>query len=329
MNWQEDLRTAIKTKEQFEKFFEVNLPDCKHPIFFPLHFAKRIKEKGKDSSLWKQFIPNEKENENSGLFDPIGDMNKAQPGQIIHRYRNRVLLLPTSRCPIYCRFCFRQNQMQDNRELFEQNLNKTVDYLNQHSEINEVIFSGGDPLLLSNSKLEIYLKALESCRWIKYIRFHTRMPTVVPKRIDQGLIQLLERASQKFLAVHLALHINHASEWDQEIKKVLELKKVGVNLLSQSVLLKGVNDNPHDLVQLFELLVDHGIRPYYLHHPDWVLGATHFYLPIEKGRKIYAKLRKHLSGWALPLYVIDVEQGKGKVPAFNPESFAFHGKWVT
>lgn len=325
--WQEEFKNSLKTIEEFNSFFNISLPHIEYNSFIPKAFAQRIKNAGQDSVLWKQFVPNEIENNQlSGHYDPIGDNAHAKEGQLIHRYKNRALFLPTTICPIICRYCFRKNELTNKDELFKADFEKTLSYLKNHPEIEEIIFSGGDPLILSDSKLDYYLNAFFEMG-ISYIRFHTRTPIIIPSRLDEKFIDLLVKYQNKFKAISLVLHLNHDEEISDEMKVAVSAlrQKTNVQLLSQSVLLKEINDSAPVLKKLFESLQSMGVRPYYLHHPDLVRGGMHFYIELEEGRKIFQQLRDLMPGWLIPNYIIDIPEGHGKTSAFNPESISFSG----
>jgi lysine 2,3-aminomutase len=329
MSWQQEFSDAIKTIEVANTFFNCHFSKTNYPLFIPKKFAKKILNSGADSPLWRQFLPQESENQNTplGMYDPIGDKLHSKGNQIIHRYKNRILFMPTSVCPIACRYCFRKNELSNKDEMFDPHFNDALNYLQDHSEVNEVIFSGGDPLILSNEKIASYLEAFSQIKSIKYIRFHSRTPIILPERIDEGLVSIFKNYSQKFTRLMLMIHINHLDEIDSEIETAIaKLTENHIELFSQTVLLKGINDATEILKELFIKLAELKITPYYLHHPDQVLGAMHFYMPLEAGRKIFAPLHDQLPGWALPQYMIDVPGGEGKIPAFNPEGFEFSGK---
>ncbi len=300
-------------------------------LFLPERIAKKIKSLGIDSALAREFLPNLKEiNQQiqiAGLKDPIGDQEFNKAPQLIHRYYNRALFTPTSVCPIHCRYCFRRNELNPTEDLFKTALNETLNYLHAHPEIEEIIFTGGDPLSLSNEKMERYFEEFSQLTQIKHLRIHTRYPVILPERIDANFISILNKYSSKFTTLSIAIHTNHLDEFDQDVEEAIKnLNTTQTQLLSQTVLLKGVNNDEDSLLNLFQKLISLKIRPYYLHHPDQVSGGMHFYLPLNEGRKIYAKLRNKLPGWALPHYVIDIPGGEGKVQAFNPESKDYQGK---
>lgn len=329
-DWKDSFRTAFKDSKALEDYLQVPIHQTPYPIFIPRKLALKIKNGGTHSALWKQYVPTENENDNEGLLDPIGDLNHYKSAQLIHRYDNRVLFTPTTACPVVCRYCFRKNELYADEELFQADFKSTLAYLNAHPEINELIFSGGDPFILSDEKIDFYLEEFSKIPHLKFIRFHTRTPVVMPERITQQLVHLLKHFQKKFFKILVVVHINHTDEIDDEIKSMFtDLKNSGIEVLSQTVLLKDINDNTQTLLNLFQELIQLGIRPYYLHHPDLARGAMHFYLGLEEGRKIYAALRTKLPGWALPHYVIDLPEGRGKVSAFNPESFTFSGTLMT
>jgi lysine 2,3-aminomutase len=340
INWTHKFSSAFKNPATLYRFLGWEMPThlaevCdSYPLFIPERLANKIKQQGPDGVLAKEFLPHSIEIDADlnklGLNDPIGDKNFNKAPQLIHRYSSRALFTPTSICPVHCRYCFRKNELDSSNELFRAQFQESLDYLKDHPEISEIIFTGGDPLTLSNEKIEKYLLALAEIPSIKDVRFHTRYPVILPERIDDGLIDIMNRAAKHFRTVSMAIHTNHVDEFDTEIETaILKLSQASIQLLSQTVLLKGINDSQKDLIDLIQLLIKLKVRPYYLHHPDQVKGGMHFYLPLQKGRKIYAQLRQKLPGWALPQYVIDVPGGHGKVGAFNPESLNYSGQLIT
>lgn len=315
-DWRESLNSAIKKKEDLNLFLGTSFK-TDYPLFLPLKLANKIKEKGPTSVLWKQFVPQDLEEsieQNAGFLDPIGDQIYQKSSQIIHRYHNRVLFLPLVKCPVICRYCFRKNELDLNHfegDLFKPNITQTLEYLQSHSEIEELIFSGGDPLLLSDQKIDFYLNSFSQIKSLKYIRFHTRVPVILPERISAALIEVLEKYKQRFV-ISFAIHCNHFEEiGEEEAQAILKLNGI-VQLLSQTVLLKNINNDASILRQLFIKFYSLNIRPYYLHHPDLVKGGMHFYLEVKEGRKIFKELRQLLPGWLLPQYVLDHPEGRGK-----------------
>lgn len=336
-NWKNEFQRAFKKLSDLYQFLDFHFdPELEavakaYPVFVPYRLAERIKQQGPNSVLAREFLPHhlelsEKLNK-AGRIDPIGDKLHQVAPQLIHRYKNRVLFTPTSVCPVHCRYCFRKNELTQDEELFQAQMPETLNYLKEHQEISEIIFTGGDPFTLSTNKLKNYLIAFAEIPHIKHIRFHSRYPIIMPERFDEELITLLKEASQKFQTLSLAIHVNHVDEFDAFAKEAVnKLSELPLQLLSQTVLLKDVNDDSKTLLELMQELIRLKVRPYYLHHPDQVRGGMHFYLPLTVGRKIFAQLRTELPGWALPQYVIDVPGGEGKISAFNPETFAYSGK---
>ena len=308
--WQEELRSAIKDRESLEIFFNQPFPETNQPIFIPIKVAKQILNEGVKSPLAKQFLPTQDESVESGLIDPIGDFKPGPFPYFIHRYENRALFFPTTVCPIQCRYCFRKNSLHNEELNFSSSFLRMSEYLHEHPEINEIIFSGGDPFILNEKKLDECLNFFSKFSSIKFIRFHTRMPIVIPSRVTSQLIDLLQEKSSRF-HFSIVVHLNHRSEINKEVEQALKsLNKF--NLLSQNVLLKDVNNKLESLVSLFEKLNELGVRPYYLHHPDQVKGAMHFLVSKDEGLGLYQELRRKLSGWMLPQYIIDSPEASGK-----------------
>lgn len=325
--WQSELKHALKSYADIKSFFNLQDEiDLSFKCFIPLNFARHILESGPNSALWKQFIPSFEEQSPLGSRDPIGDQKNQKAPGIIHRYKNRVLFSPTTICPIICRYCFRKNELSKTDNIFKTRLDELGAYLKDHPEVNEVILTGGDPLILDNKKLEVIFKYIANYD-IEFLRIHTRTPIILPNRIDEGLLALFKKYQSKFCQIIFVLHTNHQSEFSLDvIHALLKLSDLKIQRLTQSVLLKGINDSPEKLIDLLSIISKVHFSPYYLHHPDNVAGANHFRLSLEEGRKIYHELRDQIPGWMLPHYVIDHPDGTGKQFAYNPESFEFSGK---
>ncbi|NTI43285.1 lysine-2,3-aminomutase-like protein [Rhizobium rhizogenes] len=244
--------------------------------------------------------------------DPISDHAYSPVEGIVHRYPDRVLLKAVHVCPVYCRFCFRREMVgpQGLGTLDGAALDAAFAYIRDHEEIWEVILTGGDPLVLSPRRLEEMLRQLADIEHVKIVRFHTRVPVVGPLKIDGALIAAL-KASGK--TVYVALHANHPRELTAEARAACaRLVDAGIVLVSQSVLLKGVNDDPDVLASLMKAFVETRIKPYYLHHPDLAPGTSHFRLTIAEGQAIVAALRGRISGLCQPTYILDIPGGHGK-----------------
>ena len=260
-----------------------------------------------------QFVPDVRELQvvPEELADPIGDdAHRPVPG-LTHRYPDRAILHATQTCEVYCRFCFRRETVGEAGTLAEAEFLQVLAYLRATPEVREVIFTGGDPLVLSARRLGSMLDRLEALGTLDVVRFHTRVPVVAPEKVSAALVAALDRA----LPVWVVLHVNHADELTGDAAAALRrLNRAGVPLLSQTVLLRGVNAEVGVLEHLFRTLIRHRVKPYYLHHPDLAKGTGHFRVTLAEGQEIMAALRGRLTGIAQPLYVLDIPGGHGKVP---------------
>jgi lysine 2,3-aminomutase len=261
-----------------------------------------------------QFIPSEAELAvaREELADPIGDNRWSPMPGIVHRHRDRVLLKPTLLCPVYCRFCFRREVVGKRPGILAQPaLDRAIDYIRQCSGIWEVIVTGGDPFLLAPRRIADLVQTLDQISHLGVIRFHTRVPVVDPGRISRALVAAL--VAEK--AVYVVVHANHPRELTPQAKEALtRLCRAGIPLLSQTVLLRGVNDDASVLEALFRGLVAMRVKPYYLHHADLVRGTAHFRTGISTGQRLVRSLRGRVSGLCQPTYVLDIPGGHGKVP---------------
>lgn len=246
--------------------------------------------------------------------DPIGDLTYSPVEGIVHRYPDRVLLKAVHVCPVYCRFCFRREMVgpEGLGTLTPEQMDAAVGYIREHTEIWEVILTGGDPLVLSARRLNEMMVRLADIPHVKVVRFHTRVPVVEPERVDEKLVAAL-KASGK--ATYLAMHANHPRELTEAATVAIgRLVDAGIVMLSQTVLLRGINDDPDTLAALMRGFVENRVRPYYLHHPDLAPGTSHFRVPIDEGQKLVTGLRGRISGLAQPTYVLDIPGGHGKAP---------------
>ena len=251
--------------------------------------------------------------------DPIGDLAHSPVEGIVHRYPDRVLLKAVHVCPVYCRFCFRREMVgpQGLGTLSPEAMDEAFAYIADHPEIWEVILTGGDPLVLSPRRLTEIMQRLAAIDHMKIVRFHTRVPVVEPERIDDALIAAL-KASGK--TAYVALHANHPRELTPTARAACaRLVDSGIVMISQSVLLKGVNDDPDTLAALMRAFVETRVKPYYLHHPDLAPGTSHFRLTIAEGRALVAGLRGRISGLCQPTYILDIPGGHGKA-AIGPDA---------
>ena len=286
----------------------------RYAIAVPPHLAEAMAERGPDDPLRRQFIPAAEELvvTREELGDPIGDEIQSPVKGIVHRYRDRVLLKPLHACAVYCRFCFRREDVGPGGDaLDDAELAAAFDYIRSHEEIWEVILSGGDPLLLSPRRLKAIVAALNEIAHVGVIRIHTRMPVADPARVTPALVRALKGGK----AVYVVLHCNHADELTPQTREACaRLIDAGLPMLAQSVLLKGVNDDTATMECLLRALVAARIKPYYLHHPDLAHGTGHFRTGIDQGQAILRDLRGRVSGLCQPSYVLDIPGGCGKVP---------------
>jgi lysine 2,3-aminomutase len=261
-----------------------------------------------------QFVPDARELvvRSEELVDPIGDDAHAPVPGLTHRYPDRAILHATKTCEIYCRFCFRRETVGESGSLGEADFARVVAYLRATPAVREVIFTGGDPLVLSARRLKDMLDRLEALGTLEVVRFHTRIPVVAPEKVTEALVGVLDRA----LPVWMVVHTNHPDEITVAASAALRrLTRAGVPLLSQTVLLKGVNADVYTLEALFRSLIRNRVKPYYLHHPDLAKGTGHFRVTLAEGQALMAALRGRLTGIAQPTYVLDIPGGYGKVPA--------------
>jgi lysine 2,3-aminomutase len=267
-----------------------------------------------DDPIARQFVPSAAELVTSPEErpDPIGDRRFSPVKGIVHRYPDRVLLKPTHVCPVYCRFCFRREQVGPEGEtLSDAELAMALDYIRARAEIWEVIVTGGDPFLLSPRRIAAITRALDAIPHLGVLRFHTRVPIVAPGRVTSGLVAAL-RAEKP---VYVSVHANHPRELTPAARTACgRLADAGIPLLGQSVLLRGVNDDVATLTALFRGLVAMRVRPYYLHHPDPAPGTASFRPSLAEGQALVRRLRGRISGLCQPVYVLDVPGGHGKVP---------------
>ncbi|MDI6837487.1 MAG: lysine-2,3-aminomutase-like protein [Rhizobiaceae bacterium] len=245
--------------------------------------------------------------------DPIGDRPFTPLPGIVHRYPDRVLLKVVHVCPVYCRFCFRREMVgpQGDGTLTAEQLAAALDYIRANAGIWEVILTGGDPLVLSARRLADIMRQLATIPHVKIVRIHSRVPVVDPERIDDTMIDALKQGGK---TVYVALHANHPRELSETARHACaRLIDAGVVMVSQTVLLKGVNDDLRVLEELMRAFVESRIKPYYLHHPDLAPGTGHFRMSITEGQALVRALRARLSGLCIPAYILDIPGGHGKV----------------
>ncbi len=266
---------------------------------------------GPDDPIGKQVLPDILELEDTATNpDPLHEESQSPAAQIIHRYPHRVIFLASNQCAVYCSFCMRKRRIGERSQVPPHALNEGLNYIATHSEINEVILSGGDPLMLSIDALEEILASLHVIPHVRLLRVHTRIPNAWPQRITPELPQLLSR----YHPLYVNIHFNHPDELTPQAQKACAwLADAGIPLGSQTVLLKGINDDADTLLQLFQGLLEIRVRPYYLHQIDRVPGTAHFRVPLERALDLIGALRGRLSGMAMPHFMVDLPGGGGKV----------------
>jgi lysine 2,3-aminomutase len=250
------------------------------------------------------------------MLDSLGeDAHSPVPG-LVHRYPDRVLFLVTDRCAAYCRYCTRSRLVSNAQEYnFHPEHERALRYIEAHSEVRDVLLSGGDPLLLSDRKLDHLLGRLRAIKHVEFIRIGSRIPVFLPQRITPELCEVFKKHGP----IWMSIHVNHPKECTQALKDACErLAYAGVPLGNQSVLLRGVNDDADVMKALVHRLLRMRVRPYYLYQMDLITGGSHFKVDVRKGIEIIRALRGHTTGYAVPQYVIDAPGGGGKVP-INPE----------
>ncbi|MDJ0447627.1 lysine-2,3-aminomutase-like protein [Methylocystis sp. JR02] len=276
----------------------------------------------------RQFLPDAREIVTlpQELTDPIGDTARSPVPGIVHRYPDRVLLKLLTVCPVYCRFCFRRESVGRGKGdlLGEAEVEAALDYIAANPQIFEVILTGGDPLMLSARRLAQVARRLAAIPHVAVLRVHTRAPTAAPDLVTPERLAALRESGK---ALYVALHVNHARELSAgACTAIARLRAAGATLLSQTVLLAGVNDDAAILEQLMRALLAQGVKPYYLHHPDLAPGTGHFRTSIAAGKVLHAELARRITGIGLPSYVLDIPGGFGKIPvsALEPDGA---GSW--
>ncbi|MDF1797457.1 MAG: lysine-2,3-aminomutase-like protein [Coxiellaceae bacterium] len=262
-------------------------------------------------SISRQFVPTVDELmiAEDELSDPIGDITHSPVKGVVHRHRDRCLLMPINVCAVYCRFCFRREKVgPGSAAMTPTQLESAYAYIEDHTEIWEVILTGGDPLLLKPKQLSQIIQRLSTIPHVQVIRVHTRIPVVDSKRINNEMIAVL----QQHQPTYVVLHTNHADEFHEGAKRACgDLVNAGIPMLSQSVLLKGVNDDLKSLSDLMRLLVTLKIKPYYIHQLDKARGTGHFRVDPQRGIELMQQLRQQFSGLCVPTYVVDTPGGAG------------------
>ena len=316
--WQESLRESVTTVDELIKRFGVDHIDQEavqraidgFNLRITPEMLNLVKEPG--DAIWRQYVPSAQENEvEDGIVDSLGEDADSPVPNITHRYPDRVLFLVSPVCAAYCRFCTRRRKVGDPEKIPLGQFDAAFEYIRQHTEVRDVSLSGGDPLMLSDRRVEYFLGRLRAIPHVEIVRIHTRIPSQLPERITPELCETIK----KFHPVFVNVHFNHPDELTPAARMALaRLADAGCPLGSQTVLLKGVNDDPVIMKRLMQELLKCRVRPYYLYQADLVAGGEHFRTSVAKGIEIIEALRGWTSGLAVPHFVIDAPGGGGKIP---------------
>jgi lysine 2,3-aminomutase len=313
--WQSLLKRSLTSAEEVAEVFGLDLEEMRRVT---ARFRVRINPyylgliKAKGDPLYRQVVPDIRElDDPCGMEDPLAeDRDSPVPG-LVHRYPDRVLFLVSHECASYCRFCTRKRMVGDQDKMDPRFIEKGIDYIRRHTEIRDVIVSGGDPLMLADAQLDAILKGLRTIPHVEIIRVGTRVPCVFPQRVTRRLVRILK----KYHPLFMNMHFNHPDEITPESRRALKLlADAGIPLGTQTVLLKGVNDDPKVMKLLMHKLLACRVRPYYIFQSDMIAGTAHLRTRIETGLNIVKALRGWTSGLAVPHFVIDCPGGGGKVP---------------
>jgi lysine 2,3-aminomutase len=324
--WKKSLATCITNPEELAEYFSFDPAPLmavveKYPMRISLHYLGLIH--GAGDPVWRQCVPDPHELDDHGLeADPLQEELLSPAPRLIHRYPDRVVLLAGCECAVYCRFCMRKRTIGcPAGGAGTEGLEEAFRYIEETPAIRDVILSGGDPMLLGDDELEDILLRVRRIPHVEIVRIGTRVPVTLPERITPRLCRMLKQ----FHPLYVNTHFNHPLEITAESADACSmLADAGVPLGNQTVLLRGVNDDPETMKRLMQKLLMIRVRPYYIHQMDLVRGGGHFRTDVKKGMAVMAGLRGHTSGMAIPYYVIDVPGGKGKVPVL-PDSGRFVG----
>ena len=311
--WKRLVRDTVDTPEKLAAALDVDLEKMRKiheefPIRINPYYLSLIEEVG--DPIWKQVVPDSRELIATGVEDPLHEEEDSEVANVTHRYPDRVLFYVNYMCPIYCRFCTRKRKVGDPDSIPDDNTEIGLEYLREHPEVRDVIISGGDPLMLTDRKLDYIVCGIRSIEHIEIIRIGSRVPVTLPQRITPELCAILK----KHHPFYINTHFNHPREITPETTKACGmLADAGIPLGNQAVLLKGVNDDPEVMVELMKKLLAIRVKPYYIYQADLVVGTDHFRTSIKKGLEIISALRGHISGLGVPHYVVDAPGGGGKI----------------
>ncbi|MBN2567556.1 KamA family radical SAM protein [Candidatus Woesearchaeota archaeon] len=330
--WRQILRESVTSVEDLQRVCKADLDVTelkevvkRYPMRVNPYFLSLIKEKG--DAIWKQCIPDRQEiQDTTGVEDPLAEETHSPVPGLTHRYPDRVLLLVSNQCAMYCRFCTRKRRVGDPfKRITKEQISKGIAYIREHSEVRDVILSGGDPLMLSDGYLEWILKEVRQIPHVEIIRIGTRVPCSLPQRVTPELCMMLK----KYHPLYVNIHFNHPAEITPESRMACEmLADAGIPLGSQTVLMKGINDDPAVIKELFHKLVMMRVKPYYLYQADITKGTNHFRTSVKKGIEMIEAIRGHTSGLCVPHFVVDAPAGGGKIPLLPDYLVEHTGKKV-
>ena len=317
--WQQILKKSLVRSHQLAKTFGLDGEKIsevieEYPIRINPYFLSLIQEK--DDPIYRQVVPDEQEiHDYVGMYDPLNEGGDSPVPSVVHRYEDRALLMVTHQCPVYCRFCTRK-RFVGKAPIPREMVRRGIDYIKSHNEIKDVILSGGDPLILKDKELEEILRGLREIPHLEIIRIGTRVPCALPQRITKRLCRMLK----KYHPLYININFIHPREITGEADAACgRLADAGIPLGSQTVLLKGINDDPDTIKELLQKLLSIRVKPYYLYQADLTRGTEHFRTPVECGLDVIRGLQGRVSGMAIPRFVIDLPGGGGKVPMLPPD----------
>ncbi len=335
-DWRWQLRNSFTTLESLSRImvltddevYAINKLKNRLPLRITPYFASLIYDSEPGTALRRTMIPSGDEMiiTEAEMSDPLNEMGSSPVPGIVHRYPDRALFTVTQFCSSYCRYCTRSHSVGKLGHLTKSEWDRAFKYLAEHTEIRDVIISGGDPLTMNDNKIEYLLSNLRAIKHIEILRIGTKVPVVLPQRITPQLVAML----RKYHPLYMSLHFGHPAEITEDTKRACEmLADAGIPLGSQTVLLKGINDNPVIMKSLMQKLLTIRVRPYYIYQCDLIPGSSHFRTTIERGIEIIENLRGHTSGYAVPQFVVDAPGGGGKIPIL-PNYVVESGpeKWV-